>query len=145
MTNLILFENFLQNLSDIDDGSKRETIELLVKKGCDFYIKDVNGESIFAKTKREYSSLSRHYSRRAKATREFLLSFLNSAKLLEDINSLLFDAAQQGDFTVIYQLILMGADCAAKSDLGIGVMHLCLQNTSGKIHYNKHIKRCINM
>ena len=60
---------------------------------------------------------------------------------MEYLNSLLFDAAQQGDFTVINQLIQMGADCAAKSNLGIGVMHLCLQNTSGKIHYNKHKKR----
>ena len=105
-----------------------------MKHGCDFYTEDVHGESVFAKTKKEHSSLSSYNYRKVNALREFV----NSGLLLENLDNLLFDAAKQGDFPVINQLIQMGADCAAKSDLGIGVMHLCLQNTSGKIHYNKH-------
>lgn len=48
------------------------------------------------------------------------------------MDTLILEAANQGDIPLVNQLIHIGVDCKVKTIDGVGVLHLCLKKKYGK-------------
>lgn len=56
------------------------------------------------------------------------------------MDTLILEAANQGDIPLVNQLIHIGVDCKVKSIDGVGILHLCLKKEYGKCQNIKIIK-----
>lgn len=113
-----------------DSGVKTEAFELLLKHGGDFLTSDEAGESVLDKAIEDY--LASSYFNRNDTSTDFLLCVLNSGKDIRRCDDILLHAAKLDDFRIAKYMILEGADCTVKDQVGYNVLNLWITGKKGK-------------